>query len=253
MAGLLTGKVALVSGAGSGIGRASAIAFAREGARVVVSDLSAEGGEETVRRIQEARGEARFVAADVSRPAEVEGLVQTTVESYGRLDCAHNNAGISGAAAATADCTEEDWDRILRVNLKGVWLCMKYELRQMLKQRRGAIVNASATAGLVGSRRSAAYAAAAHGVLGLTKTAALEYVDAGIRVNAICPGIIRTPMIEQFTRSNREIEAQFVARVPAGRMGTPEEIAEAVVWLCSDAASFVTGHALVADGGMVAQ
>jgi NAD(P)-dependent dehydrogenase (short-subunit alcohol dehydrogenase family) len=249
----MTGKVALVTGAGSGIGRASAIAFAREGAKVVVSDISAEGGEETVRRIVDAGGEAQFVRADVTNAGEVEALVRQTVERYGRLDCAHNNAGVAGASAATAEAGEEDWDRILGVNLKGVWLSMKHEIRQMVTQRSGAIVNASATAGLVGSRRSAAFSAAAHGVLGLTKTAALEYIDAGIRVNAICPGIIRTPMIERLTRSNVQAEAAFIARVPAGRMGTPEEIAEAVVWLCSDAASFVTGHAMVADGGMVAQ
>ena len=246
------GKVVIVTGAASGIGRASAVSFASEGATVIVADSASEGGQGTVGMIKEAGGDALFVKTDVSKAAEVETLVNKAVQIYGHLDCAHNNAGIAGTMAATADCTEENWDRIVSINLKGVWLCMKYELREMAKQGRGAIVNTSATAGLVGSRGSPAYAAASHGVVGLTKSAALEYDQAGIRVNAVCPGVTRTPMIEEFIRSNPGIEAQMIARVPSHRMGTPEEVAETVLWLCSDAASFVTGHTLVADGGLVA-
>jgi len=252
MTGIIEGKVALVTGAGSGIGRASAGAFARQGAKVVAADVAAAGGEETVRLIKQAGGDAVFVQCDVSKSAETEALVKKTVSAFGRLDCAHNNAGVAGGMAATADCTEENWDRTLSVNLKGIWLCMKHEIRQMLAQGGGAIVNASATSGLVGSKRSAAYAAACHGVVGLTKSAALEYADAGIRINAICPGVTRTPMMEQILQAGPQMEQQMIARVPMRRMATPEEIAAAVVWLCSDAASFVTGHTLVIDGGMVA-
>jgi NAD(P)-dependent dehydrogenase (short-subunit alcohol dehydrogenase family) len=252
MAKRMNGKVVLVTGAGSGIGRASAMAFAREGARVVVADIAEEAGEETVQRIRRTGGEAVFAGCDVSKAADVGELVATTVKTYERLDLAHNNAGIAGSPAATADCTEEDWDRTIAVNLKGIWLCMKHEIRQMLCQGGGAIVNASATAGLVGSKGAAAYTAASHGVVGLTKAAALEYAAAGIRVNAVCPGATRTAMIEQLMRKAPQMESQMVARIPLGRMATPEEIAEVVVWLCSDAAAFVTGHALAADGGVIA-
>lgn len=249
----MEGKVAMVTGGGSGIGRASALALAKEGTKVVVADLNPQAGEGVVGRIKEMGGDATFVRADVSRAADVEALVRAAVEAYGRLDCAHNNAGIAGDLADAADITEESWDRTLTVNLKSVWLCMKHEIRQMLAQGGGgSIVNASATSGLVGSRRSSAYAAASHGVVGLTKSAALEYAEAGIRINAVCPGVTRTPMIEGITRGNAQVEAQMVGRVPLKRMATPEEIAEAVVWLCSDASSFVTGHALAIDGGLVA-
>lgn len=250
MAGLVTGKVALVTGSGSGIGRASALAFAREGAQVVVSDVSVAGGEETVRLIQQAAGEAVFVEADVSQPAEVEALIAKTVETYGRLDCAHNNAGIAGRTARVADDTEENWDQILAINLKGVWLCMKYEIPVMLQHGGGAIVNTASDAGLIGLRRAGAYVASKHGVVGLTKTAALEYAKAGIRVNAVCPGPIDTPMLQQ--ASGRVIE-QMAAAQPNGRLGKPEEIAEAAMWLCSGAASFVTGHPMPVDGGYMAQ
>jgi len=252
MAGQMAGKVAMVTGAASGIGRATAVAFGREGAKVVVSDVDAKGGEDTVGRIRALNEEALFVRCDVTKAAETEALVKKAAEAYGRLDYAHNNAGIAGAMGATADCAEEDWDRTIEVNLKGVWLCMKHEIRQMLSQRGGVIVNTASTAGLVGSKGAAAYAAASHGIVGLTKTAALEYAEAGIRVNAVCPGITRTPMIEQLLRKNPQIEPQMIARIPLGRMASPEEIAAAVVWLCSDAAAFVTGHALVADGGVIA-
>lgn len=254
MAGLVAGKVALVTGAGSGIGRATALAFYREGAKVVVSDVAVEGGEETVRLIKQAGGEAIFMKADVSKEAEVEALVNKAMQTYGRLDCAHNNAGVPGPNKMTVDITEDRWDKVIAVNLKGVWLCMKYEIAQMLKQGGGAIVNTSSDAGLVGVRRGAAYVASKHGVIGLTKTAALEYAKSGIRVNAVCPGPIDTPMLRGpgGERVDRFID-RMVAAQPGGRLGKPEEIAEAAVWLCSDAASFVTGHALPVDGGYMAQ
>jgi len=253
MSGTLSDKVSLITGAGSGIGRASAIAFAREGALVVVSDVNAEGGEETVSRISEMGGQAIFVPADVSRAGDVEALVQSTVQQFGRLDCAHNNAGIEQVAVRTHEYPEEVWDRLISINLKGVWLCMKYEIAQMLKQGGGAIVNTSSVAGLVGFRGISAYVASKHGVVGLTKTASLEYAEEGIRINAVCPGFIRTPLLERFINHNLELEAQLVQLEPVGRIGTPEEVAEAVVWLCSGAASFVTGHAMTVDGGYVAQ
>src|SRR5437867_8084998 len=251
MAGWLAEKVAFVTGAGSGIGRASALTFAREGAKVVVADVVVEGGEETVGMIKRAGGEALFVRADVSQAAEVEALINKTLATYGRLDCAHNNAGIEGAVATTAECTEENWDRIIIINLKGVWLCMKYEIPQMLKQGGGAIVNTASTAGLVGLEGSPAYCASKGGVIQLTRAAALDYAKVGIRVNAVCPGVIRTPMVERLVGT--EAEAGLIAMEPIGRMGKPEEVAEAVVWLCSDAASFVTGNAMPVDGGLVAQ
>ena len=257
MAERLDKKIALITGGGSGIGRSSALAFAREGAKVIVSDVDSEGGKETVRMIQAAGGTAVFVKADVSKAAEVEELVKKGVETYGRLDCALNNAGIQGDIKQTAECSQENWDRIIAINLTGVWLCMKYEIPYMLQQRSGAIVNTASNFGLVGSIGMPAYAASKHGVLGLTKTAALEYAKAGIRVNAVCPGPTQTPLVDRILNAQPQIANQIVeaikAREPLGRMGQPEEIAEAVVWLCSEAASFVTGAALAVDGGFVAQ
>lgn len=253
MAVLLTGKVALVTGGSTGIGRASALTFAREGAKVVVADVVVDKAEETVQLIKEAGGDARFVKTDVTQAAEVEALVQQVVDTYGRLDCAHNNAGIEGAVATTAEYKEEDWDRVIQVNLTGVWLCMKYEIPQMLKQGGGAIVNTASGAGLVGAPGMPAYVASKHGVVGLTKTAALEYAKSGIRVNSMCPGVIETPMVERLTGGNPGMMEGFVANHPIGRAGRPQEIAESVVWLCSDAASFVTGHAMAVDGGITAQ
>src|SRR5713101_682330 len=253
MASLVTGKVAIVTGGGSGIGRASALAFAREGAKVVVADVVVEGGEETVRLIQHNGGAAIFVKTNVSKAAEVEALVARAVLTYGRLDCAHNNAGIEGPGATTVDYAEESWERVLAINLTGVWLCMKYEIPQMLTQGSGAIVNTASTAGLVGYPRGSAYVASKHGVVGLTKTAALEYAKSGIRVNAVCPGAIDTPMMGRITDHRPQRAARMAAAEPVGRMGQPAEIAEAVVWLCSEAASFVTGHAMAVDGGMTAQ
>ena len=253
MAGLTEGKVALVTGAGSGIGRATALVFAREGAKVVVSDIVVEGGEETMQQIKAAGGEAIFVKADVSKGADVEALITQTVETYGRLDCAFNNAGIEGGVKPTIDCTEEEFGRTIAVNLTGVWLCMKHEIQQMLSQGGGTIVNTASVAGLVGFPGLPDYVASKHGVLGLTKTAALEYAKSGIRVNAVCPGVIQTPMVERGAQLSPGFDELAVSMEPVGRFGQPSEIGEAVVWLCSEAASFVTGHPMTVDGGLVAQ
>ncbi len=255
MSGQLNGKVALITGGASGIGRATALTFAREGAKLIIADMNEDGGQQTVHMITEHGGEATFVQVDVSRATEVEAMISKTVQTYGRLDCAHNNAGIgSRPRVLLHELSEESWERVISINLKGVWLCMKYEIIQMCTQGGGAIVNTASIMGLVGSwSRSGVYNASKHGVVGLTKTAALEYATLGIRVNAVCPGYIRTPLIEEALTSNPEMEAQIVARHPVGRMGRPEEIAEAVMWLCSDAASFVTGHTMTVDGGYVAQ
>ncbi len=252
MAGQLEGKVSLITGGGSGIGKASALAFAREGSKVVVADVNVEGGDETVRLIQDTGGEATFVRADVSNAGDVSAMVSHAVQTYNRLDCAFNNAGISGGRGRIHEYTEDDWSRVLDINLTGVWLCMKYEIIQMLNQGGGAIVNTASVMGLVGGSRSPAYGATKHGVVGLTKTGAVDYAQESIRINAVCPGYIRTPMIEQGILSDPVAEERVVSRHPMHRLGTPEEIAEAVVWLCSDAASFVTGTAMTVDGGYVA-
>lgn len=254
MMGRLGGKVALVTGGSSGIGRASVLAFAREGAKVVVADVNVEGGKETVRLVKEADGEAIFVKADVSQAVEVEAMVDKAVETYGRLDCAFNNAGIEGALyVSAADYDEVMWDHVLGINLKGMWLSMKYEIPQMLEQGGGAIVNMASLAGLVGSSVNVAYVASKHGVVGLTKAAAIEYAQKNIRINAVCPGVIRTRMGESLFLGNSDIESRVVGLHPVGRLGNPEEVAEAVLWLVSDAASFVVGAALSVDGGWVAQ
>lgn len=251
--GNFEGKVALITGGSSGIGRATALAFGSEGARVVVSDIDGRGGEDTVARIRERKGQAFFIRADVANAEHVAMLVASAVSAYGQIDCAFNNAGTEGTMASTAECTEENFDRIVAINLKGVWLCMKHELKHMLQRGRGSIVNCASIAGLVGFASAPAYVASKHGVVGLTRASALETIKQGIRVNAVCPGIIRTPMIDRATGGSAEAERQFLASQPIGRMGTPEEVAAAVLFLCSDGASLITGQALAVDGGWVAQ
>ncbi|MBW2269102.1 MAG: SDR family oxidoreductase [Deltaproteobacteria bacterium] len=253
MAKPFDGKVALVTGAGSGIGRAIAHAFAGEGASVVVADISAEGGEETVRLIEKEGGRATFVATDVSQQVSVEALVAAAVDTYGRLDYASNNAGIGGERQThAADSRIEVFDRILAVNLRGVFLCMKYELQQMLEQGGGAIVNTSSTMGLVAHPGCPAYAASKHGIIGLTKSAALAYAKKDIRVNAVCPGNTDTGMLEPVKAGGAWVVEALLESTPMRRMADPMEIAQAVIWLCSDAASFCTGHSLVVDGGFLA-
>lgn len=253
MAGLLNGKIALVTGGGSGIGRATALRLAGEGAKVMIADYMPEGGERTVKMIKEAGGEAGFVAADVSIAKQAEAMVTETVKRYGRIDCAFNNAGIEGKIANTLECSEETFDRVIAINLKGVWLCMKYEIREMLKQGGGSIVNTASIAGLVGFEGLPAYNASKGGVVQLTRTAALEFATKKIRVNCVCPGVIRTAMVERLLDNRGFNEEDLISGEPVGRMGKPEEIAEGVLWLLSDASSFVTGHPLVIDGAWVAR
>lgn len=253
MPGLLEGKVALITGGGSGIGRATALRVAREGAKVMIADYVPEGAKKTVAAIKEAGGSADCIAADVSVTREVEATIAKTVESFGRLDYAFNNAGIEGSMTDTVGYPEESFDRVIAINLKAVWLCMKYEIPQMLKHGGGAIVNTASTMGLVALPGAAAYTAAKHGVVGLTKTAALEYAQKNIRVNCVCPGFIRTAMVERAMDKSLLAEDQMIAIEPVGRLGKPEEIAEGVCWLFSDAASFVTGHSMAIDGGWVAR
>jgi len=254
MPGILDGKVALVTGGGNGIGRATALAMAREGARVAVADYEAESARETVALINAAHGQAISLSGDVTNAADVQAMLDGTIAAYGRLDCAFNNAGIAGhqvesSGQLTHEWSEKSFDRMIEVNLKGVWLCMKHEIPLMLAAGGGAIVNTASIAGLLGLRTSSAYVAAKHGVIGLTKSAAVEYAQENLRVNAVCPGYIVTRM----TGPVRETRADSVlARTPMRRFGEPGEIAETVVWLCSDRASYVTGAAYEVDGGMTA-
>jgi NAD(P)-dependent dehydrogenase (short-subunit alcohol dehydrogenase family) len=243
------GKVAFVTGAANGIGRAAALAFARKGARVVVADVSEQKNQDTARMIQQLDGQALAVTCDVSRVDDVKAALDKTTEAFGRLDYAFNNAGVEQAIMPTVDIMEDEWDRIVGINLRGMFLCMKYQIPLMLRQGGGAIVNTSSGAGIKGFKGQAAYAAAKHGVIGLTKSAALDYAQSNIRINAVCPGIVATPMMERFTGGMPEGHQRVISQEPIGRMSKPEEIAAAAVWLCSDAASFVTGAALVADGG----
>lgn len=246
-------KVALITGGSDGIGKATALAFSNQGANVVIADVNTQGGEETVSLIHKNGGQATFVKTDVTKAVEVEALVTKTIERYGHLDCAFNNAGIRGSSSqSVAECDEEAWDQVMNVNLKGVWLCMKYEIRQMLEQGNGAIVNTASIYGLVGAAGATAYTVSKHGVVGLTKSGALQYAKQGIRINALCPGFTRTAMIEDII-SDPNIETRITERHPMGRLGTPEEMAQAVLYLCSDAASFMTGHAFPVDGGYTAQ
>jgi NAD(P)-dependent dehydrogenase (short-subunit alcohol dehydrogenase family) len=244
-------KVALVTGASFGIGRATAILFAHKGAKVVLADW--QENSETLDFITAFGGEALFMKCDVSKLSEVQKMIQKIISVYGRLDYAFNNAGIEGINGSIQECTEENWDKTIGVNLKGIWACMKYEIPEMLQHGNGAIVNCSSIAGLVGFTGLPAYVASKHGVIGLTKTAALENAKLGIRVNAVCPGVIKTPMIDRLTNNNKDAEAQYAAQEPIGRLGQPDEIATAVIWLCSNEASFVTGQALAVDGGWIAQ
>ena len=247
--GDLAGKVAFVTGAASGIGRITAVAFAQRGASVGVADIDQQRNHETASMITELGGQAIAVRCDVTRGEDVQAALDQTVEAFGRLDYAFNNAGAEQQPKPTAEITEEEWDRIITINLRSVFLCLKYEIPLLLQHGGGAIVNTSSGAGVKVFGRGAAYAAAKHGVIGLTKDAALDYAGSNIRINAICPGIINTEMMDRFTEGTDEGRDRVIAQEPIGRMGRPEEIAAAVVWLCSDAASFVTGHALVADGG----
>lgn len=247
----LAGTVAVVTGAASGMGRASALAFGAQGASVVVADRDEAGGHETELLLRDAGAEAVFVPADVSRADDAERLVATALERFGRLDHAHNNAGIGGPALPTADLAEDDWDRVIAVNLKGIWLCLRAELRHMLAQGRGAIVNTASNVGLVGIMGAPAYVAAKHGVVGLTKVAALEYATSGVRVNCVCPGVVDTPMVDAALGGDEAARQWMVDLVPMKRMARPDEVAEAVLWLCSDGASFVNGHPLVVDAGQV--
>jgi NAD(P)-dependent dehydrogenase (short-subunit alcohol dehydrogenase family) len=248
----LEGKVGLVTGGTSGIGRDTAILFAKAGARVVVAGRREVEGKETVELIRAAGGDGLFAKADVSKASEVEMLVQKTVDNFGRLDVAFNNAGIEGIWVPITEQSEEDWDRTIDINLKGVWLCLKYEIRQMLKQvGGGAIVNMASVAGLMGLAGAGTYCASKHGVIGLTKSAALENARSGIRVNVVCPAVIETAMAER-AYGQPEVNKFVLSLHPIGRFGRPEEIAEAVVWMCSDRASFMTGQSLVLDGGLLA-
>jgi len=254
--GLVEGKVAFVTGAASGIGRASAIKFAQEGAKVIVADVSVKDGEETVKMIKDAGGEAAFIRCDVAKASDVQAAVQFAVTTFGKLNCALNNAGIPSGNALISDTTEADWDRVININLKGVWLCMKFEIPAMLAAGGGAIVNTSSTGGLVAVPKHTPYSGAKWGVNGITKVVAVEYAKAVIRVNSVCPGLILTPMIEPAFQGDaatkKQVEALMTSATPMGRLGKPEEVAEAVVWLCSDKASYITGQNIAVDGGMTA-
>lgn len=248
----LQGKAILVTGAGSGIGRATSLLFAKEGGRVAVVDVNKEGGEETVRLIDKHGGEGKFFQCDVSKAQEVEAMVREIVEKYGRLDCAFNNAGIEGLNSPVIEYDEEIWDQVIDINLKGVWLCMKYEIPEMLKQGGGVIVNTASVAGLIGTPGSTGYTASKHGIVGLTKTSALEYAKAGIRINAICPGAVHTELIDRLIQKYPSMLKFYEDVHPIGRIGRVEEVAGAVVWLCSPWASFMTGDVMVIDGGLTA-
>lgn len=238
----------MVTGAGSGIGRYSALAFAQKGANVIVSDIDVQGGEETVEMIQELDGKAHFFQCDVSQRAQVEELIETTIGIFGRLDYAVNNAGVSMRPASTVEIDEAEWDRVISINLKSVWLCMKYEIPQMQKTGGGVVINVSSLAGFRGKEGTLAYTASKHGVIAMTKTAALEYAKEGIRINAVCPGLTESGMTAGLEH-HPDLAQQLIAQIPMGHMGKSQNIADAVVWLCDNTASFITGHVLVIDGG----
>ena len=248
-----SGKVAFVTGGASGIGQAAALAFGACGAWVAIADINEDGGLKTAKMIQDAGGEAIFFKCDFGNLAATEYTIHSVVKKTGRIDMAFNNAGIEGDSATTADCSSENWHRVIDINLRGTWLCMKHEIHAMLKSGGGTIVNTSSIAGLVGFANSPAYVASKHGIIGITKTAALEYAKKNIRINAVCPGVIQTPMIERATMGNQELRHQLIMSAPMARLGTPEEVAAAVLWLCSDQSTFVTGQTLTVDGGWLAQ
>ena len=244
-------KVVIITGAATGIGRATAIAFARQGANIVIADN--HNADETLALIEDEGVIATYIKCNVQNENEVKALVEQTIEQYGRLDIAVNNAGIEGVQSLLQDTNTDNWEKTINTNLKGVFLCMKYELPEMLKNGHGAIVNIASIAGLVAFPNMAAYVASKYGVIGLTKTAALENAKTGIRINAVCPGVIKTPMVDRSLGGNPEAEQAYTSAIPMGRMGRPEEIADFILYLCSDAASYITGQAMAADGGWVVQ
>jgi NAD(P)-dependent dehydrogenase (short-subunit alcohol dehydrogenase family) len=248
---LLLGKVAMVTGAGAGIGRASALAFAREGAAVAVVDVDESGARETAKAIERAGGRAFVAVSDISNAADVAECVRATVDAFGGLHCAHNNAGVEDPVGFTHELDEAGWDRVLGVDLRGTWLCIKYQAAHMLEHGGGSIVNTASVLSHVAQQRVPAYVAAKHGVLGLTRVAALDYADRGIRINSVSPGVIKTALVERTIEAGAMTAVEYEALQPMGRMGLPEEVAEAVVWLCSDRASFVTGSDLAVDGGFL--
>jgi NAD(P)-dependent dehydrogenase (short-subunit alcohol dehydrogenase family) len=245
-------RVALITGGASGIGRSTALGFARQGKSVMIADVAEDAGLEVVREVEAEGGEAGWVLADVTRPEEAEGMVRATMERFGRIDYAVNAAGVGGLRAKTADYEIDAWHRVIGVNLTGVWLSMRYELPAMLQGGGGSIVNLASVAGVVGFSGHAAYAASKHGVVGLTRSAALEYARSGIRVNAVCPAFTWTPMVERMLEANPDMLRKMERGIPQGRLGTPEEVAGSILYLCSEAAGFMTGQAMVLDGGLSA-